>query len=211
MTARHAVYWVPAADHPLWRAGCAWLDGGGAHRASATRYGFHATVKAPMRLRGTEADFAEALSALANSHAPTPLPAFEVTWLRDFMALCPVAPLPAGFDTLATACVKELDRFRAPPDAVERTRRIAGLDAEQVQLYDTWGYPHLFHRWTMHLTLSDETTDAALRETLTETARAHFADALSVPTGPGELAWVVEPVPGAPFHIERRFAIGSTP
>lgn len=208
MTARHAVYWVPCEDHPLWAAGVAWLASGD-HRASATRYGFHATVKAPMRLRGSEAAFAEALSSLAKAHRPAPLPAFEVTWLRDFLALCPTAPLPVAFDALATACVKELDGFRERPDAAERTRRIAGLDAEQVALYDTWGYPHLFHRWTMHLTLSGETTDPVLRRSLADAARLHFADALAVPTGAGELAWVVEPAPGAPFHIERRFAIGA--
>jgi len=208
VTARHAVYWVPREDHPLWAAGVSWL-GRGDHRASATRYGFHATVKAPMRLRGSTAGFAQALASLAKAHSPVALPPFEVTWLRDFMALCPTAPLPAAFDALATACVKELDVFRERPDAAERTRRIAGLDAEQVQLYDTWGYPHLFHRWTMHLTLSDETTDPALRRSLAEAARLHFADALAEPMGPGELAWVVEPAPGAPFHVERRFAIGG--
>ena len=208
MTARHAVYWVPREDHPLWTAGVSWLARGD-HRASATRYGFHATVKAPMRLRGSEAEFAAALSALVKGHRPVPLPAFEVTWLRDFMALCPTAPLPAGFDALATACVKELDVFRELPDGAERARRIQGLDDEQVRLYDTWGYPHLFHRWTMHLTLSDATTDPALRGALAGAARAHFAEALAVPMGAGELAWVVEPAPGAPFHIERRFVIGG--
>src|SRR5690349_6466234 len=112
-----------------------------------------------MRLRGSTAGFVQALASIAKAHRPVPLPVFEVTWLRDFMALCPTAPLPAGFDALATACGKELDVFRERPDTAERARRIRGLDEEQVRLYDTWGYPHLFHRWTMHLTLSDETTD----------------------------------------------------
>lgn len=208
MTARHAVYWVPDAAHPLWDAGVAWLDRG-PHRASARRYGFHATVKAPMRLNAPPERFAEALGAVAAAHRPVPLPAFAVGWLRGFLALLPAAPRPAGFDALATDCVQALDRFRVPHDAAERDRRAAGLDAEQVQLLDTWGYPHLFHRWTMHLTLSDEIDDPALRVALHAEASAWFADALAVPPGAGELAWCVEAAPGAPFQLQRRFRIGG--
>lgn len=205
---RHAVYWVPSEVHPLWAAGEQWLAHG-AHRASATRYGFHATVKAPMRLNVAEDTFAEAVAAVAQAHRPVPLPAFEVGCLRDFIALLPVAPLPAAFDALATACVKELDRFRVPFDAAERARRTAGLDDEQRALFDAWGYPHLFHRWTMHLTLSDEITEPVLRDALAHEARRFFADALAVPTGAGELAWCVEPAPGQPFVLRQRFEIGG--
>ena len=211
MTARHAVYWVPAVDHPLWAAGTRWLADG-PHRATARRYGFHATVKAPMRLNAPEAEFAAALAALARAHTAAPLPALAVGWLRGFLALLPVAPLPAAFDALATACVQDLDRFRVPFDAAERARRIAGLDDEQLRLFDRWGYPHLFHRWTFHLTLSDdldEADDPALRDTLTADARAGFADALARPTGPGELAWCAEAGPGEPFVLRQRFPIGG--
>ena len=57
---RYAVYWMPEPGHPLWAAGCTWLgrDGGAGgagggparrHVASPWRYGFHATLKAPLR------------------------------------------------------------------------------------------------------------------------------------------------------------------
>ena len=218
MTARHAVYWVPAAHHPLWAAGNTWLGRDPSqdtttpappHRASPWRYGFHATVKAPMVLVGGEAAFEAELAAIARAHAPVPLPAFEVTWLRDFMALCPAAPLPAPFVALAAACVERLDGFRAPPDATERARRIAGLDAAQVQRVDRWGYPHVFDHWQMHLTLGDTAERPVWGDALAAEARAHFAEALSVPVGAGELAWFTEPAPGAPFRLVRRFPFGG--
>ncbi|MCW7541329.1 DUF1045 domain-containing protein [Aquabacterium sp. A7-Y] len=223
MTARHAVYWVPAADDPLWHAGIAWLgrdptEGrplGAAppHRASPWRYGFHATLKAPMRWReGSDASaFADTLAALAREHRAVEMPALRVGWLRDFMALCPEAALPASFAALAADCVARLDPFRAPPDTGERARRVAGLDDEQVRLYDRWGYPHVFERWRMHLTLSDEISadQAALRDELTAAAERHFAEALAAPRPAGELAWFVEPSPGAPFRLVRRFPLGD--
>lgn len=217
MTARHAVYWVPAAHHPLWTAGNVWLGRDPSspatpprpHRASPWRYGFHATVKAPMVLVGGEAAFEAELAAIARAHDAVPLPAFEVTWLRDFMALCPAAPLPGPFVAVAAACVERLDVFRAPPDAAERARRIAGLDEAQVQRVDRWGYPHVFDHWQMHLTLSDTAVRPAWGQALAAEARAHFAAALSVPVGAGELAWFTEPAPGAPFRLVRRFPLGS--
>ena len=74
MSRRFGIYWAPAADHPLWRAGCDWLgrdpESGAAHavrphRAAPRRYGFHATLKPPFALRDgrTEADLDDALAA----------------------------------------------------------------------------------------------------------------------------------------------------
>ena len=217
MTARHAVYWVPAAHHPLWQAGCAWLGRDAEataagtplpHRTAPWRYGFHATVKAPMVLHGSEAHFEAALAALARRHAPAGLPPFEVAWLRHFLALVPSGPLPPSFLALAAACVTELDGFRTPHAPAEQARRLAGLDAEGTQLATRWGYPHVLHRWQMHLTLSDAGpgpwTEARAKE-----ARARFGEALAAPVGAGELAWFVEPGPGAPFRLVRRFALGA--
>jgi len=216
--ARHAVYWVPAAQHPLWSAGCAWLGRDPSsheapapppHRSSPWRYGFHATVKAPMVLATDVEAFEAELAAIARAHAPVPLPAFEVTWFRRFLALCPVTDLPAPFKALAACCVERLDAFRAPPDAAERARRIAGLDAGAVRRYDRWGYPHVFDHWRMHLTLSDTAERPAWGEALAAEAQAHFAEALARPMGAGELAWFIEPEAGAPFQLVRRFALGA--
>ena len=214
---RHALYWVPAADHPLWAAGCAWLGRDPAsptvgtvppvHRASPWRYGFHATLKAPMVLSAGVDEFEAELAAIARTQVPVPLPAFEVTWFRDFLALCPSTDLPAPFKALAAMCVERLDVFRAPPDAAERAHRVAHLDDAQVRLFDRWGYPHVFDHWQMHLTLSDTARRPSWGDALAAEARAHFAAALAVPVGAGELAWFAQPEAGAPFRLMRRFDV----
>ena len=154
---------------------------------------------------GVDAFEAE-LADIARTQVPVPLPAFEVTWFRDFLALCPATSLPAPFRALAALCVERLDAFRAPPDATERARRVAGLDEAQVLRYDRWGYPHVFEHWQMHLTLSDTAKRPAWGDALAAEARAHFAAALAVPMGAGELAWFTQPEAGAPFKLVRRFA-----
>ena len=155
---------------------------------------------------GVDAFEAELL-AIARAHAPAPLPRFEVTWFRRFLALCPATELPAPFTAMAASCVERLDAFRAPPDAAERARRIASLDPAQVRRYDRWGYPHVFDHWRMHLTLSDTADRPAWRDALAAEARAHFSHALERPMGAGELAWFIEPKAGAPFQLVRRFAL----
>ena len=117
MTPRHALYWVPALGDPLWRAGCAWLgrdpaarrvpSPAPAHRAAPWRYGFHATVKAPLVLRDgvDESDWAEALAALALRHGDACLPRLQLVWLHDFLALAPIGPVPSALAALiAFAC-----------------------------------------------------------------------------------------------------------
>lgn len=222
--ARHAVYWVPAADHPLWPAGCRWLGRDAAagtapgpapaHRDEPWRYGFHATVKAPMAWReGTEEEaWVAALAALAARHGDATMPALSVTWLRDFMALCPAPPLPSPLMAMAADAVTRLDGFRAPVGAEERLRRIRGLDAEGVRLFDQWGYAHVLSRWQPHLTLSNALLDAdpALKASLQAEAQRHFAGALARPLGHGDLAWFREPAPGQPFELVRRFPLGGS-
>ncbi|CAN7412858.1 phosphonate metabolism protein/1,5-bisphosphokinase (PRPP-forming) PhnN [Rhizobacter sp. LjRoot28] len=223
MTARHAVYWVPAEGHPLWRAGCNWLGRDPAagtppgrapsHREEPWRYGFHATVKAPMAWRdgADETAWMDALAALAARHGDATMPTLSVTWLRDFMALCPAPPLPAPLMAMAADAVTRLDVFRAPVSPEERSRRIRGLDAEGIRLFDEWGYAHVLSRWQPHLTLSDSMpyADAALKASLQAEAQQHFASALAVPLGLGELAWFREPAPGRPFELVRRFPLGG--
>lgn len=216
---RHAVYWVPAPEHPLWQAGCRWLGRDPEQPAAGTppdyaadpwRYGFHATLKAPMRLRDgrSEAELASALQALADDAGAVEVPPLRVDWLGGFLALRPVvAPAPVHpLRQLADRCVRALDAFRAPPDAAELARHgAATLGAEQRALLLAWGYPHVLQHWRLHLTLSDAAP--AEPAALAARARAHFAAALAGPLGPGALALFVEPAPGQPLRLSRRFAL----
>jgi hypothetical protein len=225
MSSRYALYFAPAADHPLWAAGCDWLGrdpatgavtNDAAHRRDPRRYGFHATLKPPFALRddGAKSPLLAALSHFADEHAPFDMPPLEVATLGGFVALRPVdaqATVPGQpLRGLADECVRLFDDFRRPPSAVEAARRIApGLDARQREYAARWGYPHVFEHWRFHMTLSDSLpADAggdALRATLCDDATRHFAAALAVPLRCEGLALFVEDAPGAAFRLARRF------
>lgn len=176
-TVRHSVYFVPADDSPLARFGFSVLGRDALNRpvaslpglpevpadwtSAAARYGFHATLKAPFRLRDscTEAELFDAVAALASRFPVIDLdgiaPRSTVPRGGGFTALL----LPGGehgpVDALAAACVTELDPLRAPLSAAERQRRKPdSLDSAAVERLDTWGYPHVLEGFRFHMTLS---------------------------------------------------------
>lgn len=217
--ARYAVYWTPEPGHPLWTAGNAWLGraADGAARSAAPpgrrepwRYGFHATLKAPLRLAAgsTRADFFAAVAAIAARSTPFALPPLRVATLGDFVALRPAEPAPA-LQALAERCVVDLDRWRRPPTADEAARRAAGLDADALALLQRWGYPHVLHRWRFHMTLSDALPDAAARESARAQATAWFDPALAAPCALSSLCVFEEAAPDAPLEMAARFAFGG--
>ncbi|MFM1988686.1 MAG: hypothetical protein RJA99_1643 [Pseudomonadota bacterium] len=224
---RFAAYWIPEPGHPLWAAGCGWLgrdpaDGGpGAgparrHVAAPWRYGFHATLKAPVRLApgAIEADWLGAVRAVAARHARFAMPAMRIATLDDFLALRPVAEPAAGHPLrrLADDCVTRLDVLRAPPDEAERARRLTpGLDARGRANVERWGYPRVFDDWRLHLTLTDGLgeLDPAIVERLRHDAEAHFERALAEPLEVEAIAVCVEPAPGLPFVPRARVRLGG--
>lgn len=227
---RHAVYLAPAPDHPLWQAGSAWLGRDArtgqpvtppARQGTATpwRYGFHATVKAPLRLAEgrTPGDWVAAVRDLARQHRPFLMPAFCVAALDHFIALVPATPGPAAapLRALADACVTGLDAWRAPPSDAERRRQTpAHLSARQRDHVDRWGYAHVLDDWRPHLTLSDnlgpEAAHDGTRDALQQAATRHFAAALAVPWVCDALCLYAEPTPGAPFQLTHRLPLGAT-
>ena len=79
--------------------------------------------------------------------------------LGGFLALMPEQA--DGIAALAARCVRELDRFRAPPAAAELDRRRAkGLSTAQEDLLQHWGYPYVFEEFRFHLTLTGSLPDA---------------------------------------------------
>lgn len=174
MEPRYAIYFVPGADTPLYQFGASVLgydcyggcdmppiSGANVRRwADVVReprvYGFHATLKAPFRLaKGTqERDLAEAVTALAAEQPAVLGGELAVRALGSFIALVPAVPC-AELDRLAQACVRELDRFRAPMVAEERARRLAAdLTPRQIEYLDRWGYPFVFEDFRFHMTLT---------------------------------------------------------
>lgn len=219
--ARWAVYLAPPPAHPLARAGAAWL-GREAHDAADRRpparggvaapwrYGFHATLKAPMRLRGTPEAFLLDARALAARHAAFEMPALAVGALGDFLALrpAPAAAPPSlrALQALADDAVTSLDPHRQPPDAAEQARRRPErLSERERELLRRWGYPQVLDRWRCHFTLGDGGT--ASQASLRTAAEAHFAAALAVPWRCDALAVFFEPAPGAPLQVAERCAL----
>jgi putative phosphonate metabolism protein len=172
---RFAIYFVPAPDTALYRFGAAVLgydcytgepvehlrDVGltqpewAALTAEPRTYGFHATLKAPFRLRGEfdSDDLQGDLRTLAAS-IPT-VPTFEPTvgLIGGFVAIVPRTPSPA-LERLAANCVTAFDRFRRPMTPEERSRRAAaGLSQRQTVNLDRWGYPYVFEEFRFHMTL----------------------------------------------------------
>lgn len=222
MTARYALYLTPPTDHPLWSVGCAWLGRGAdglsagqprLHRRQPWRYGFHATLKAPMRLASgmTESDLLAAVGDLVCRHSAFELPLLAVSTLGRSLALRPVAPPTADHPLrrLADDCVRGLDAFRAPMTPVELVHRVSktALDAEQEDLLRRWGYPHVLERWHWHYTLSDPLVDPEVCRSLARDARSWFADAVQTPCRCDAVSVFHEPEAGAPLRVVGRFAL----
>jgi len=213
---RWAVYWVPEPAHPLWRAGCEWLgrdpesdDPGHApeYAAAAWRYGFHATLAAPMRLADgcTAQQLQRRLSKVVAEVGPFRMPPLAVQPLGDFLALRPVTAIDAWHPLrrLADACVMACQALRRPLDGAELDRRAQGIgnDTEREHLL-RWGYPFVFERWRFHITLSDagRGSDAALRRR----AEAHFAKALAEPLQGQSVALFTQSASAVPLRLAAR-------
>ncbi len=174
--ARYAIYFVPPPEGPLYRfraaaigydcysgapvpvfSGAELIE---AERRDLTteprRYGFHATLKPPFRLRDefSERDFIVEFHRIALScRPPFRFPA-SIALLGGFAAFLPSAPTPS-LPRLADACVRGFDPFRAPPSEAERARRLASpLTGRQREHLDRWGYPYVFEDFRFHMTLT---------------------------------------------------------
>ena len=221
--ARVAVYYAPLPDDALWTDANAWLgrdpeseatvrqpeiDGIAEVTAEPRLYGFHATLKPPMRLKPgcTWHDVVAATRALADRIAPFDLPPLSVQDVFGFLALretIPSAPLQA----LADACVAELDPYRAPPSEAELARRRrANLTLRQDEMLTRWGYPYVFDTWFFHLTLTRRLHPDEKRVFM-PAAEAWLARAIATPRRVHDVCLFVQSLPSAPFVIRERLGL----
>ena len=120
------------------------------------KYGFHATLKPPFRLaEGQDVQALEAAASdLAVDLAPAICDGLKLTTLGRFLALTPQDDMQA-VRRVAGACVRELDRFRAPASEAELARRRkVGLSPRQEALLAQWGYPYVMEEFRFHMTLT---------------------------------------------------------
>jgi len=220
---RVAVYYAPATDDPLWHAAARWLgrdpatnapvpqppiDGIAEWTADPRLYGFHGTLKPPMRLADGRSwdEFAAAVRDLAAGIAPFDLPPLAVADICGFLALRETVPCPA-LQALADLTIAALDDFRAPPTEDELARRLRGDRAPaEIAMIRRYGYPYAFGTWFFHLTLTRRLT-AAEHVTIRPTAETYFAPVLGAPRRVADLALFTQAEAGAPFLVAERLRL----
>jgi len=222
MSARYAVYFAPKKHATWWNFGAHWL-GRNDHDLSELprpqlenisaeelmrftqeprRYGFHATLKAPFRLLPAfdESDLVARLGQLAKTLAPVALGPLRLVTLDRFVALVPDTPL-TGLQTLAAACVTELDDLRAPLQEEDLARRRrAQLDARQTELLARYGYPYVLERFRFHLTLTGPLESAETQRVTTAAAASVAWLNTEAPLRLDRLCLFVERASGEPFQ-----------
>jgi putative phosphonate metabolism protein len=225
MSARYALYYVPAEDDVLWQRACTWLGRDpvrgedvpqapvpGLHGITrdAALYGFHATLKPPMALRdgATQADLLAATREIAAGIPPFKLPPLDVSDLFGFLALTETEP-STGLQALADACVAGVDHLRAPATEAELARRRrAGLAAAEEANLRRWGYPYVFATWFFHMTLTAKLSEAQHAVYRPE-AEAWFAEALDETRRVSDIGIFRQAAAGAPFVLTDRVKLGA--
>lgn len=140
------------------------------------KYGFHATLKAPIALAPgrTEAELIAACAAFAGKTRLRPLIRPVVDSISGFIAVVPAEPVDA-LQELGADCVRAFDSFRAALTAEDRARRRPERLSERQRDYlDRWGYPYVMEEFRFHMTLTGR-LDADRRGAILEMLRTRFA------------------------------------
>jgi putative phosphonate metabolism protein len=223
--ARVGIYYCPRESDPLFAAGATWLGrdptrgervpqpnipGIDELTAEARGYGFHATLKPPMRLaNGCSWDgLLTATTELAARIAPFALPRLAVTDLHGFLALCESTFCPP-LQALADACVERLDGFRAPPSEAELARRRrAQLTVAQEAMLVRFGYPYVLDTWFFHMTLTRRLSVTEHATWRPEVER-YFEASVAMPRMVADICLFMQAGPGEPFVVGERIALAG--
>ncbi|KKB13379.1 hypothetical protein VE25_02690 [Devosia geojensis] len=228
MAERYAVYYAPPATSALWERAAIWLgrdaatgetfDGpvAGMDRnrllnftGSPNRYGFHATLRSPMRLRreADEGDLAGTVSDFAEANAPFSMGPMEIRSLDGFLAIVPTQQ-SEELTEFAQACVEAMEDLRAPLSDKERARRTASgrLTPRQHELVDQYGYPYVAEQYRFHMTLTDRLDPEAAPE-IRAAAETWFGPLLNGEMVLDSVSIFVEPEPGLAFRRRADFAL----
>lgn len=214
MTERFAIYYAPARDSALRERSEAWLAQEELQplTMSARRYGFHATIKAPMALADGQdrAGLEMALANFARQHAPVSMgPVGAHVIGGGFLALTPIEQ-PQRITDFAALVVAAFEPFRAPLEPAERERRLRSpLTARQIELVDLYGYPYVLEQFELHMTLTDRLPQER-QAPLQAEAAAWFKEILREPVVLDRLVLFHEAEPGAAFRRLDDFVLEGT-
>ncbi len=229
--ARYALYYAPRPEEPLAIAATQWLgwnpDGGRGRALPASsgldpqrlseivaeprRYGFHGTLKPPMRLidEVSEADFLAAVGRFAAAQRAFTAAPLMLKSISDFLALVPTRR-STELQDLADRCVVEFDEYRRPAGEEELARRrVNGLSPRQDELLLRWGYPYVLEEWRFHLTLTGRLPDEAERAAVMNVLRQRFGGLVDRPLPVRDLCVFRQSAPDRPFTVLARFRLGG--
>lgn len=227
---RYALYFTPSPDDLLTKAATRWIgrdafgdapppplvvDGLQAdeiarHTASARKYGFHATLKAPFELAEgkDEAALVAAANQFCKSVVPFVMSPLKISRIGKFFALVPEEERPRLSD-FAAMVVRDFEPFRAPLSDADIARRNPEMlsDLERGNLY-RWGYPYVFDAFRFHMTLTGpiEEPDVA---PVNMALHAWFDPILGIPVNVSALTIFIQPEPDAPFRVHSQIPLGA--
>jgi Protein of unknown function (DUF1045) len=220
---RVAIYATPAINTEWWDRGSQWLGRCAAQKCSVPmpaitglataqqmmvtaeprRYGWHATLKAPMRLANPAnvSALRDSVALICKDHRSIELLDLTVARMGAFLALRPLNP-PNALSALANDFVQRLQPLAAAlsEDEIARRRRTT-LTPHEDALMLAWGYPWVLDRFRFHYSLTGSLLDLEeeMVQHLLGAATAHFAglppyqlDCISI---------FIEPTAGADFVL----------
>jgi putative phosphonate metabolism protein len=225
---RYAVFYAPKQDSALADFGCSWLGWHAENKCAmdrpnieglskneienitktATRYGFHATLKPPFHLAEgkTVEQLDLAIQSMAASLSPLKAGPLKLAKIGSFIALVP-SDGALEISTIADTCVSLLDGFRRPLSHVEVMKRRANrLSESQDALLLKWGYPYVMDEFRFHLTLSDRLEGEQMNR-IYKSLETECAEILSHPFMIEDICLFGDPGNGQHFHLIKRYAL----
>jgi putative phosphonate metabolism protein len=166
------------------------------------KYGFHATLKAPMTLVDgkSETELLAACADFARQARPLPIIRPVVSSISGFIAVTP-AETSDSLQQFAADCVRAFDGFRAPLTAEDRARRRPDmLTPRQRDHLDRWGYPYVMEEFRFHMTLTGR-LDATRREPILKMLQERFSATRIERIAIDRIALFRQDDPHARFHI----------
>ena len=122
------------------------------------KYGFHATLKAPFRLKRNvkTKNFYDVISHIAAQHSRFKIKGLKIVYSKKFTFITSRKPNKLLIN-LENDLVKHLDTFRAELNKTEIKKRIPdSLTFKQNKYLKEWGYPFVFDQFKFHMTLMNQ-------------------------------------------------------
>ncbi len=227
MYSRYAVFYLPPSDSPLADFGAQWFGydirtGKFREPIQTTtfdlkeltkishRYGLHATLKAPFRLKKKYdlSNLFKRVEKQASKSEPFTYPSMKITQLAGFPALMPKHNR-AKMVHLEERLVHKLNKFGKKPDqSTSDRRRKVKLNALEQEYFRLYGYPYVLDHFRFHLTLCDK-AERSTRSVISSFLEENYSEVLTSSLEVREIAVVGERKSDGYFEELERFALRS--